>query len=60
MSTTVIIGYANGEPLETEASVDLLVNGQLVATASPDVNGQVVFNADIPQPGVGAVRLSPS
>lgn len=59
MSTTVIIGYANGDPLETQAVVDLLVNGQQVATASPDTSGQLVFNADIPTGAQAAVRLDP-
>lgn len=57
MSTTVIVGYSDGAPLETAACVDLLVNGQVVATASPDASGQLLFAADIPSGAAPAIRL---
>ena len=46
MSTTVTIGYADGSPLEPSVQVDLLVDGAVVATASPDDSGRLVFPVD--------------
>jgi hypothetical protein len=59
MSTTVIIGYADGSPLEIEIAVDLLVDGQVVATTTPDDSGQLVFAADIAGKTNVAVRMHP-
>jgi hypothetical protein len=57
VSTTVVIGYGNGYPLETTAVVDLLVNGEPVATANPDTTGRLIFGVDIPQGATAALRL---
>lgn len=59
MSTTVIIGYADGSPLEIEIAVDLLVDGQVVATTNPDDSGRLVFEADIAGKTNVAVRMHP-
>jgi alanine racemase len=59
MSTTVTIGYADGSPLETDAQVDLLVNGKPVATANPNDAGQLIFNVDVPANSKLAVRFHP-
>jgi hypothetical protein len=60
MSTTVIIGYADGSPLEIEVAVDLLVAGQVVATTNPDDSGRLIFDADIAGKSNVAVCLHPS
>jgi hypothetical protein len=60
MSTTVTIGYGDGSPLEPAAQVDLLVNGEVAATANPDDSGQVVFPVDPPSDASLAVRFHPS
>ena len=57
MSTTVIIGYADGSPLEIEVEVDLLIDGQVVATTNPDDSGRLVFEADIAGKSNIAVRM---
>jgi hypothetical protein len=59
MSTTVVIGYGDGNPLEMQLEVDLVVDGQVVATASPDDSGKLVFAADIAGKTNVAVRLRP-
>ena len=59
MSTTVTIGYADGSPLETNAQVDLLVNGKPVATANPNDDGQLIFNVDVPANSQLVVRFHP-
>jgi hypothetical protein len=59
MSTTVTIGYADGSPLETLLTVDLLVDGKVVATARPDAAGNLVFQADIAGKTNVAVRMRP-
>jgi hypothetical protein len=59
MSTTVIIGYADGTPLEPRAQVDLLVNGAVVATANPDDSGQLVFPVDVTRNTNAAIRFHP-
>jgi hypothetical protein len=58
MSTTVVIGYGNGYPLETSATVDLLVEGKIASTATPDANGAVTFDIDIGPNVDASVRLS--
>jgi hypothetical protein len=59
MSTMVTIGYADGSPLETDAQVDLLVNGKMAATGNPDDAGQVTFLVDPPSGSKLAVRFHP-
>jgi hypothetical protein len=60
MSTTVVIGYADGSPLEPDAQVALLVDGKVVATANPDDSGQLIFPVDPPANSNLAVRFQPS
>jgi hypothetical protein len=57
MSTTVIIGYGDGYPLESTVAVELLVSGAVVATASPDASGKIVFPVDLAGKSNLAVRM---
>lgn len=56
-STTIIIGYVDGTPLETTVAVDLLVDGAVAGTANPDANGNLDFAVAIPAGSAAALRL---
>jgi len=57
MKTMVTIGYGDGTMLEQTVPIELVVNGQVVATTSPNGYSVLVFDYDLPAGTQAFLRL---